>query len=464
VSKAPQSPPTNSTRPPEAWEPLFRVARLATKPLDRFLRIEASSGVLLLITTAVALVWANSAWRESYHALWQSPVGIRLGTFAFERTLEWVVNDGLMVVFFFVAGVEIRRELHYGELSEWRRASLPAFAALGGMVFPVLLYFVLAGTGPARSGWGVPMATDIAFALGVLALLSHRIPPALRVLLLALAVIDDLGAIIVIALFHTSSVDVQGFVIAAGAFLAIWTMQRVGVRSKPAYVIPGVVAWAGIYSAGVHPTIAGVVIGLMTPVRAWLGVEGFVVEMTRDLESISERTITQTLALADVARREAISPAESLLDMLHPWVAYGIMPVFALANAGVVLDSVATSDASTLVLVSTGVALLVGKPVGVLIACYVALKLKISVLPRGLTARHLLVLGVVAGVGFTMALFLGQLSFSDPVLLNAAKRGVLVSSAVAATVALLLGRFLLPMRVDAGAALTADEAESSTEV
>lgn len=264
----PNRPPSSA---PEAWDPLLRFARLAALPLERFLRIEAASGILLLVVTAVALAWANSPWAASYAHLWHAPVGIRLGAFTFERSLEWFVNDGLMVIFFFVVGMEIRRELHDGELSDWRRAALPAAAALGGMLVPAALYLAFAGAPATRSGWGVPMATDIAFAVGILTLLGKRAPAAMRVLLLALAIIDDLGAIIIIALFYSSGVAVSGLLVAAVGVVGIVAMQRFGVRAKLAYVVPSLVVWAGMYSAGIHPTIAGVIVGLMTPVRAWLG-------------------------------------------------------------------------------------------------------------------------------------------------------------------------------------------------
>jgi NhaA family Na+:H+ antiporter len=240
-----------------------------------------------LLAAAIALAWANSPWAPSYTALFHTPVGIRFGGFAFERSLHWVVNDGLMVIFFFVVGMEIRREVHHGELSEWRRAALPAVAALGGMLAPAALYLVFAGAPPTRSGWGVPMATDIAFAVGILTLLGNRVPAALRVLLLALAVIDDLGAIVVIALFYSSGVAPFGLLITVIGFAGVFAMQWLGVRNKLAYVAPAVVMWAGIYAAGVHPTIAGVIVGLITPVRAWLGPHGFVAGMRNELQNLA---------------------------------------------------------------------------------------------------------------------------------------------------------------------------------
>lgn len=469
-TNTPNGPPLVHSTPPEAWEPLLRVARLARRPLERFLRIEAASGILLLAAAALALVWANSPWALSYSHLWHTPLGIRVGSFAFERPLEWFVNDGLMVIFFFVVGMEIRREVHHGELSEWRRAALPAAAALGGMLAPAALYLAIAGAPTTRDGWGVPMATDIAFAVGILTLLGNRVPAALRVLLLALAVIDDLGAIVVIAVFYSSGLAVSGLLVAALGFGGVLALQRFGVRSKLVYVAPAVVAWAGIYAAGIHPTIAGVIVGLMTPVTAWLGPSGFVAEVQNELEHMgqgpheqSSHELVQTLRHVDAARREAISPAESLIETLHPWVAFGIMPVFALANAGVGVSSGALDQTAWSTVAGVTAGLVVGKPVGVLLASGLTLRLRLGVLPTGMTWRHLVVLGVVAGVGFTMALFIAQLAFADAGLLAAAKLGVLIASGIAAVLGLSLGWVLLSAVATPGAAQTADEAESSTE-
>jgi NhaA family Na+:H+ antiporter len=457
--------------PPEAWEPLIRLSRLAARPLERFLRIQAASGILLLVAAAVALAWANSPWAASYRLLWQTPLGLRLGPFAFERSLEWVVNDGLMVIFFFVVGLEIRREIHHGELSEWRRAALPVAAALGGMVAPAALYLAVAGGPATGSGWGVSMATDIAFAVGILALLGDRVPAALRVLLLALAVIDDLGAIVVIAVFYSSGISASGLLVAALGFAGVFAMQRFGVRAKLAYVAPSLVAWAGIYAAGIHPTIAGVIVGLATPVRAWLGPEGFILGVRRELEqlagagpgALSSHALARTLNHVHVARREAMSPAESLIETLHPWVAFGIMPLFALANAGVSLSGASLDGDSVRVGVAVALGLVVGKPIGVLAASGLALRAGVATLPAGLGPRQILVLGVVAGVGFTMSIFIAQLAFADAQLLAAAKLGVLGASFVAAVAGLALGWALLAPSTARGVAVTADEAESSTE-
>lgn len=457
--------------PPGAWRPLARALELAKMPLERFLRIEAASGILLLCVALIALIWANSPWAHSYFALWHTRVGLSLGNYHFERSLEWFVNDGLMVIFFFVVGMEIRREIHHGELSEWRRASLPFAAALGGMVAPALLYLAIAGAPSTRSGWGVPMATDIAFAVGILTLLGSRVPPALRVLLLALAVIDDLGAIIVIAVFYSSGIAFGGLLVAALGIAAILGLQAFGIRQKVIYIIPALVIWAGVYAAGIHPTIAGVIIGMLTPVRVWLGPTRFVQRVQSDLdqlnqqelESIGPHDLGHTLQRISAARREAMSPAETLIQLLHPWVAFVIMPVFALANAGVALGGVTFDDSTVRVGAGIVVGLVVGKPLGIVLACALMLKLRVAKLPHGIVQSHLLVLGMVAGVGFTMALFVAQLAFAQPHLLGVAKLGVLVASVIAGAIGLIVGRASLSQTQPLGIALSADDAEASTE-
>jgi NhaA family Na+:H+ antiporter len=313
------------------------------------------------------------------------------------------------------------------------------------------------------------MATDIAFAVGVLTLLGKRVPAALRVLLLALAVIDDLGAIVVIAAFYSSGVAVAGLAVAALGLGAVFLLQRLGVRAKLIYVLPGLVVWGGVYAAGIHPTIAGVILGLVTPVRAWLGPHGFVAGVRGELDRVSatpqsSHELAATLRQVDAVRREAMSPAESLIESLHPWVAYAIMPMFALANAGVAVSASALDTASWHVIGGVALGLVVGKPLGVMLAVWLTLRSGLGVLPLGISLRHVVVLGVVAGIGFTMSLFVAQLAFVDLQLLAAAKLGVLCASAAAAVLALALGWLLLKPAPLAGAARTAHEAERSTEL
>jgi len=334
--------------PPGSWWAARRLARRALAPVERFLAIEAASGILLLATAAIALIWANSPWQESYHALWHVPFRIGLGPFSFERDLHFWINDGVMTIFFFVVGLEVRREIHRGELSEPRRAALPLAAAIGGMIAPACIFAGLNLGRESIHGWGIPMATDIAFAVGVLTLLGSRVPPALRILLLALAVIDDVGAILVIAIFYSSGFASLGFLIIAAGLIAIMVMQLLGVRSPWAYVPPAAVVWAGAYASGIHPTLAGVAVGLMTPVRAWFGREAFIehagasVAAVQRQDSEDERALLPHLAHLNEARREAVSPVERLQHALHGWVAFGVMPLFALANAGVSLGGAPT--------------------------------------------------------------------------------------------------------------------------
>jgi NhaA family Na+:H+ antiporter len=467
-------PERDRSLPPGASQRLVALSKWAKLPVERFLHIEAASGILLLLAALAALVWVHSPWAPFYNYLWQMPLGFTIGPFAFDRTLEWYVNDVLMVVFFFVVGLEIRREIHRGELSEWRRASLPVVAALGGMLLPALIYLQLAGGPGTRSGWGVPMATDIAFAVGILTLLGKRVPPALRVLLLAVAVIDDLGAILVIAFFYSAGISVSGLCVAAAGFAGVLLLQRLAVRSKVVYLVPGIIAWAGIYQAGIHPTIAGVILGLMTPVTPWLGADGFVKTIEDNLGAIrdygagkttsSSPGISSLLHSIEKARAEVLSPADSLIETLHPWVAFVIMPIFALANSGVSLVGGSFDQNSLTIIYSVALGLFVGKPLGILLFTGIALRSGIATLPQGINRRHLLVLGIVAGIGFTMALFIAQLAFSEPSLLVAAKLGILAASGLAGLLALGLGYLLLNPTLSPKAAMTADEAEISTDL
>ena len=387
--------------------------------LEAFFKTEAASGVVLLVAAVVALLLANSGASGVYHRLQTFPVRLSVHALAFERSLAWWVNDGLMVLFFFVVGLEIRREMHAGELSEWRRAVVPTAAALGGMIAPAGLYLVFAGRPESRAGWGVPMATDIAFAVGVLALLGSRVPSGLRTLLLALAIIDDIGAILVIAFAYSSGISLTGALVAVGGFSVVLLLKKFGVRRKLVYVAPALVTWAGTYAAGVHPTIAGVALGLVTPVVAG--------SSPSDVDDAGTPT----------------SPADELIHALHPWVAFGIMPLFALANAGVTLGGFSADEMSLGVAAGVMVGLVVGKPLGVALATAVVLRLGIGTLPSGLTRRHVVLAGIVAGIGFTMALFVAELAFGHGVLLDAAKLGVLVASALSGVATLVVGRLAL---------------------
>lgn len=458
--------------PPEANSKVFRIAGQITGPIGRFLHIEAASGILLLVTAVIALVWANSPWAEVYEHLLHAPITLGFGDLTWSQSVHFWVNDILMVIFFFVVGLEVRRELYEGELSTPRRAALPVAAALGGMLLPAGIYLALNAGTPAAGGWGVPMATDIAFAVGVLALLGKRVPAALRVLLLALAIIDDIGAILVIAVFYSSGISMAGLALVGVGMALIVFMQRLGVRSPWAYVVPGILVWAGMLNAGVHPTIAGVILGLMTPARSWFGQEGFVRETEEALAAVRDKAASgcdpkdylPELQRVALAQREALPPVTRIEAALHPWVAYGIMPIFALANAGVSLGGLGDGlAANSGIVLGVSLGLVLGKPLGVLLFSWLAVRLGLASLPRGVTWGGVLVVGCVAGIGFTMALFIGALAFTDPAMLAVAKLSVLIASAVAGVLGLLIGCKALSGGQPADVkGMTANDVERST--
>lgn len=461
------------TLPPGASRRARRFAHQLVGPVQKFLHVEAASGIILLVMAVIAFVWANSPWASAYEHLLHTPISLGVGDYSFTQTVHFWINDILMVVFFFVVGLEVRRESFEGELSTPRRAALPVAAALGGMLVPAAIYLSLNVGSPAASGWGVPMATDIAFAVGVLALLGRRVPAALRVLLLALAIIDDIGAILVIALFYSSGIAWLGLGVAGVGIVIVVSMQKLGARSPFLYLVPGILVWSGILHAGIHPTIAGVILGLLTPVRSWFGHEGFVRETEHALTGLrgllagqaDPRQLLPDLERINVARREVVPPVTRIEAALHPWVAFGIMPLFALANAGVALDGVSIdSVGATGIVLGVGLGLLVGKPLGILAFSWVAVRLGLASLPRGVSWTGVAVVGCAAGIGFTMALFIGALAFTSGSMLAIAKLTVLLASALAGVVALLVGFTVLPVTQPSDVAnTTPGDAERMTD-
>ena len=362
------------------------------RSVARFFEVEAAGGILLLAATAAALLWANSPVADSYEEL-------------SEEVRPWV-NDGLMVLFFFVVGLEIKREVVSGQLSTARAAALPVVAAVGGMVVPAAIYLLLNPTAPTRDGWGIPMATDIAFAVGVLTLLGPRVPPALKVLLLALAVVDDIGAIVVIAVAYTDDLSAGWLGLAGLGLAAAAVLRRAGVWFLPLFVVIGLFVWLATLESGIHPTIAGVALGVLVPERA-----------------------------RSIRRRRTVPVAERLEDALHPWVSYGVVPLFALANAGIPLSAESIADAAASTVTAGVVAgLVVGKVAGILGASAVAIRLGIGRLPAGIGWRHLAGLSALAGIGFTVSIFVTGLAFEGQSLQDEAKVGVLVASVVAASI------------------------------
>ena len=370
--------------------------RRAHSPLQKFIKLETASGIVLLAATVVAMSWANSPWAATYEGLWSN--------------FRFWINDGLMTAFFFVVGLEIRREIHDGQLRTLRMATLPLIAAGGGVLVPALLYTGIASEPALREGWAVPTATDIAFAVGVLSLLGSRVPKALRVLLLSIAIIDDIVAICVIAIFYSSEFAPLGLLIALAGIGAVCAMRRLGVARPIAFVLPGAIVWAGFLSAGIHPTIAGVVLGLLTPM---------VLQRRHD---------------------GPWSPVAWLETHLHPWVAFGVMPLFALANAGVTIAGLDLDDSSVRLTGAILLGLVAGKPIGILGATALAVQLKICRLPAGTQWRGVLLVGCLAGIGFTMAIFIAALAFPEPRFLAAAKASVLLASLLAGALGYVIGR------------------------
>lgn len=421
------------------------IRRLAA-PFQRFLRVQAASGIVLIGCTLLALLAANSPLASRWAAFWETKVTLQAGGFSLSYPLWYWVNDGLMAIFFFVVGLEIKRELVAGELSDRRKVTLPVAAAIGGAALPAVIHAVLsAGTVNAR-GWAVPMATDIAFVVGCLALLGSRVPHGLKILMLSLAIVDDLLAVIVIALFYSGSLAVPWLVAAGCGLLGIALLNRLGVRPVPIYVLAGAFVWLATLKSGIHPTVAGAFLGLMTPASAWIARGS-----AREVLAVGQRTLgteprpahdveQEVLARVELAAREARSPMERLERLLHPWVGFAIMPVFALANAGL---SLGDADATSPGAVAVGAGLVLGKPLGFLLASLLVVRLGLARLPEGVTWRAMVGAGCLAGIGFTMSLFVASLSFEGRPLLDA-KSGVLAGSLVSAVLGLGLLTAALP--------------------
>ncbi|MGH2805811.1 MAG: Na+/H+ antiporter NhaA [Actinomycetota bacterium] len=409
-----------------------RVPRLIARPVRTFLQTEAAGGIVLLAAALVALIWANSPLRDGYAALWETEFRISIGSFELAEDLRHWVNDALMALFFFVVGLEIKRELVTGELNDARKASLPAIAALGGMVGPALLYLAFNVGGPGVGGWGIPMATDIAFAVGVLALLSDRVPTGLKVFLLSLAIVDVIGAILVIALFYSSGLQVVWLATAAALIIVMLILRRVRVVWVPVYVVIGTGVWLAMFSSGVHATIAGVALGLLTPALP-TDPGGFsdVLDRARGLSSEPD---AQSLREITMQGNEVVSVAERLEHLLHPWTSFVVVPVFALANAGVTLSGGMFAEAlGARVALGIIVGLVVGKIVGISGASWVAVRLGLGRLPDGMEWSHVIGGAAVAGIGFTVSLFVTGLAFDDPALVAPAKLAILIASVVAGT-------------------------------
>lgn len=403
--------------------------RLA-KPFARFLRIETVGGSILLIFTVAALVLSNSPWADSFEHVWETQLGLQLGSLEFSRSLREWINDVLMTLFFFLVALELKRELVLGELHKPRMAALSIAAALGGMIVPAAIYLLLQAGQPSQNGWGTVMATDTAFVIGCLALLGPRIPQSLRVFMLSLAIVDDIGAILVVAIGYSSHISWVALAVAVLGIVIVRTIAMSGFRAFPLYFLVGGFIWCAIDASGIHATITGVILGLMTPARRWVSDErlyailGQVIAHPHGGEGSADTKDRQTLQVAEIAARETLSPVERLEMRLHPWVSFIIMPLFAFANAGLPLS---LNDLGNSVTFAVFAGFVIGKPLGILLFSWLAVCSQIAIRPPELSWRLIAGGSLLAGIGFTMALFIANIAF-DKSLIDAAKLGIFLAS------------------------------------
>jgi len=406
------------------------------RPLQAFLQLEAASGILLLACAAAALVWAN-VHDASYRAVFDHPLAIGLGGAIHTFSPRALINDGLMTLFFFVVGMEIKRELAVGELSSLAQASLPAVAAAGGMIVPACLYLAFNWGGPGRVGWGIPMATDIAFCVGILTLLRDRVPRSLVVFVTALAIFDDIGSILVIAFFYGDGPQLTWLLGAAALSLVLVAMGRQHVRSGAAYALVGCGLWYTLHHGGVHATIAGVILGLCIPARARRNPREVLEELDTQVHSLVGKPADEELEGVEIDRLERQleqmqAPLNRFVHLLHPVAAFGVMPLFALANTGVSLRGLGVASLATPVALGVGLGLFVGKQVGIFGITLLSVRLGLARIPGRESLKKLFGVSVLAGVGFTVSLFISALAYADaPLLLDQAKLGVLVGSLLA---------------------------------
>lgn len=408
------------------------------RPFKRFMQIEASSGIILIFITIIALVLANTALKDFYLNLLDTKIIVGIGDFALNKNISHWINDGLMAIFFFVVGLEIKREMLTGELSSFKKSAFPIFAALGGMIFPALFYVALNwGNEYEMKGWGIPMATDIAFSLGILSLLGNRVPLSLKIFLTAFAIVDDLGAVIVIAIFYTANLSLISLAIGFGILLVMFLCNFLHVRHPTVYLILGIFLWLALLKSGVHATIAGVLAALTIPATAKIDVKSFVIKSKSIIDTIEDKRTSQEDITNNISELE--DKSEKVLPLsrrfehdLHLWVAFLIMPIFAFANAGVTLEQNILTAMSNKVTLGIVLGLFLGKQIGITLFCWLAVKMKIADLPEGTNWKMVYGAALLGGVGFTMSLFISSLAFASPEVVANSKIGILSASLVSA--------------------------------
>jgi Na+:H+ antiporter, NhaA family len=420
------------------------------RPFQYFFQAEASSSVLLGAATLIAFVWANSAFASSYNSFWQTEFSLVLGDYSISKTLREWIDEGFMTIFFFIVGLEIKREILVGELATLKKALLPAGAAVGGMLFPALIYFAFNRGLPTATGWGIPMATDIAFAMGAVSVLGRRLPAGIRIFLSALAIVDDLGAVIVIALFYTEKIVALYLLAAMVIFLLTVIANLLWIRRTPVYALLGIALWLSFLGSGLHATVAGVIVAMCIPARGRYPTEKFVEKVTGYLEQfdcpsdgcgysilLNEKHM-DAVQSTELACHDVETPLQRLEHSLHPWVVFVIVPLFALANAGLTTARIDIPAAlASPVMLGILCGLLFGKPLGITLFSWLSVKMKLCSLPAGVTWSHIFGAGLLGGIGFTMSLFVTELSFSQPAVMDHAKVGVLLGSIGAGVIGLL---------------------------
>lgn len=416
-----------------------------TKPFQRFIQTESSSGVILVIVTIIALVLANSALGEAFHHFWETHIGLKIGDFSIENTLHFWINDALMVIFFFVVGLEIKREILMGELSSVKNAALPIVAAVGGMAVPALIYTSFNLGGPGESGWGIPMATDIAFAIGIMMLLGKRVPLSLKIFLIALAIVDDLGAVLVIAFFYTADLNLMALAIGIGILGIMMVANIAGARHPLVFGLLGIALWFAFLYSGVHTTVAGVLSSLTIPVRTKINGRTFLQTLDHLLRQFKGHCSDTNHLYANTEQQQILgnmhevsskaqSPMHRMEHDTRPLAMFLIIPIFALANAGVVLESELLGSITEPVAIGVILGLFLGKPIGIVLFSWVSIKMNITAMPSKANWRQIIGIGFLAGIGFTMSLFINGLAFEGSNLTELAKMGILAASLISGIV------------------------------
>lgn len=418
-------------------------------PFQKFIKIESLSGPLLLLATIIALIWANSPFAESYHSLWQYKVGFTSKHFELVKPLILWINDGLMAIFFFLIGLEVKREFLIGELNTPKKLAFPLIGALGGIIMPVLFFFLLNDNPETQKGWGIAMATDIAFSLAVLKAVGSKIPLSLKVFLTAFAIVDDLGAVLVIALFYSGNIQITMLLVAFVLLAILYFLSYKGFYSKFVMIFLGIIIWTLFLKSGIHPTLAGILIAFSVPIRQKVKTTEFIDYLVKTTDNIKKANVLKLPVLSKEQIHEIDnlkgwtnkyqSPLQNLEHNLHDWVAYLVIPIFALANAGVSINS--NVEIETNLVIKIAIALVLGKSIGISTIVFLAKKLKIIEVPSDINTQHILGVAFLAGIGFTMSIFIASLAFTNPKYIDSAKIGILIGSLVAATIGYLILRY-----------------------